>query len=237
MLFRSDRVVDHSLFLNPPLSSCCNLYLTTWFVSFMLCMIYVNFYSDIMGPSFFEKALFSAGILMMFMVVVSAIVEFVHMKSLHAKYCNEGIPPKNVSVLKSGVHALNLISIIQYDLDISNSDGFTETVIGQARIKTGDEHKILILPSDPTTAFVPVAALKDWKKVLREIAFQLFLGMVCFSLLRWKDSATLSEKCLFTVIAGTLCVISSGCFAMYNIACVHNPAMGKCGDTVVHLKR
>ena len=89
----------------------------------------------------------------------------------------------------------------------------------------------------PATAFVPVAALKDWKKVLREIAFQLFLGMVCFSLLRWKDSATLSEKCLFTVIAGTLCVISSGCFAMYSIARVHDPAMGKRGDTFVLLKR
>jgi hypothetical protein len=188
-----DSVVDHSLLLKPPLSSCYCLYLSTWFVSFILCILYVNVYSDIIGPSFIVNAFSSAGILLMFTVLVSTIVDFVHMKSLHAKYCNEGIPPKNVSVLKSGVHALIPISIIQYDLDVTNSDGFSQTVTVQARIKTGDEHKILILPSDPTTAFVPVADLKDWKIVLMEIVLQLFPCVMLFIYFPWKDSSTYSE--------------------------------------------
>ena len=232
-----DRVVDHSLFRIPPLSNRCNLYLTTWFVSFMLCIIYANVYADIIGSSFIVKAFSSAGILLMFMFGVNTAVDFVHMKLLHAKYCNEGIPPKNVSVLKSGVHAQIPISIIQYDLNVTNSDGFSQTVTAQARIKTGDEHKLLILPSDPTTAFVPVADLKDWKTVLKEIVVQLYVCIMWFSYFTWKDSSTFSEKCIFTVIAGTLCVISSGCFAMYSIARVHDPAMGKRGDTFVLLKR
>ena len=102
-----------------------------------------------------------------------------------------------------------------------------------ARIKAGDEHKLLILPSEPTTAFVPEAPPpKSWHTIAKLVASPL--GVISFY--TWKENTGVLEKCMFAAITCTLCVLSSVCFAMVTVSSVHIPSAGKRGNTVVALK-
>ena len=164
---------------------------------------------------------------------VCIITDYLYLQPIQAKYQKEGILPKNIIVLKSGGPATNLTSIIQYEVDITNSYGYSKTVTAYARIKTGDEHKLLILPSEPTTAFVPEEPLpKSWLTIAKLVASPL--GVISFY--TWKENASVLEKCVFAVITGTLFVISSVYYGMATVSIVHNPSAGKRGNTVVFLK-
>ena len=164
---------------------------------------------------------------------VCIITDYLYLQPIQAKYQKEGILPKNIIVLKSGGPATNLTSIVQYEVDIANSDGYSKTVTAYARIKTGDEHKLLILPSEPTTAFVPEEPLpKSWLTIAKLVASPL--GVISFY--TWKENASVLEKCVFAVITGTLFVISSVYYGMATVSIVHNPSAGKRGNTVVFLK-
>ena len=133
-------------------------------------------------------------------------------------------------MLKSGGHATNLTSIIQYEVDITNSDGYTQTVTTYAQIKTGNEHKLLILPSEPTTAFVPEEPPpKSWLTIATLVVSPF--GVISFY--TWKENAGVLENCMFAAITCTLFVISSVCFAIVPVCSVHNPSAGKQGSTVV----
>ena len=161
------------------------------------------------------------------------ITDYLYLQPIQAKYQNEGIQPKNITVLKSGGPTTNLTSIIQYEVDITNNHGYSETVTAYARIKTGDEHKLLILPSEPTSAFVPEAPPpKSWPTIAKLVISPL--GIICFY--TWKENASVLEKCLFAAITVTLFVISAVCYVMATVSIMHNPSAGKQGNTVVFLK-
>ena len=226
-----DRVVDHSLYDLIPCSSCSRMYLATGSVSFMVWMLYASFESGILAIYYFYLAALT---LWLAYDWVNIITDYHCLEPLRSKYQKEGILPKNITVLKSGGHSTNLTSIIQYDVDVTSSDGYTKTMTAHARIKTGDEHKLLILPSEPTTAFVAEAPPpKSWQTIAKLVASPL--GLISFY--TWKENAGLFEKCMFASITGTLFVISFLCFAVVTVSNKHNPAAGKQGDTVVFLKR
>ena len=225
-----DRVVYHSLYGLIPASNRTRLYLTTGFVSFMVWMLCASFEYGTFTIYYF----YLAGLTVwMGYTVAEIIMDNIHLEPVRAKYQREGILPKNITVLKSGGPATNLTSIIQYEVDITNSNGYSKTVTAYARIKAGDEHKLLILPSEPTTAFVPEAPPpKSWLTIATLVASPL--GVISFY--TWKENASVLEKCVFAAITCTLCVISSICFAMGVVSLVHNPSAGKRGNTVVFLK-
>ena len=226
-----DRVIDHSLYNIIPRSQCSQLYLATGIVSFMIWMLYASFEPGILAMYYF----YLAGLtLWLAYDWVGIITDYYYLEPIQSKYQEEGILPKNITVLKSGGHATNLTSIIQYYVDVTSSDGYTKTVTAHARITTGDEHKLLILPSEPSTAFVAEAPPpKSWTTIAKLVASPL--GLISFY--SWKENAGWLEKCIFASITGTLFVISFLCFAVVTVSNKHNPAAGKQGDTVVFLKR
>ena len=225
-----DRVVYHSLYGLISATNRTRLYLTTGFVSFMVWMLCASFeYGTVTFYYFYLAGL----TVWMEYTVAEIIMDNIHLEPVRAKYQREGILPKNITVLKSGGPATNLTYIIQYEVDITNSNGYSKTVTAYARIKAGDEHKLLILPSEPTTAFVPEAPPpKSWLTIATLVASPL--GVISFY--TWKENASVLEKCVFAAITCTLCVISSICFAMGVVSLVHNPSAGKRGNTVVFLK-
>jgi hypothetical protein len=219
--------VDNILHFHIPSTSHARLYLAIGSFSFIVWMFYASFECGIFGLLYVQIARYTLWLAYDWAAII---IDFLYLQPLQMKYQNEGIQPKNITVLKSGGHATNLTSIIQYDVDITDSDGFSQTVTTYAQIKTGDEHKLMILPSEPTTAFVPEAPPpKSWQTIAMLVASPL--GIICFY--NWKENASVLEKCLFASITGTLFVISSACFAMVPVSIMHNPSAGKRGSTVV----
>ena len=224
-----DNAVDHSLYHIIPHSQCTQLYQATGYTSFMVWMLYAFLES---GTSFMY--IYSAGLtLWLAYDWVNIITDYVYLEPIRAKYRKEGVLPKNIAVIKSGGQDTNLTSIIQYDVDVTNSDEYTKTVTACARIKTGDEHKLLILPSEPFTAFVAEAPPpKSWLTIVKLVVSPV--GLISFY--TWKEDTGLLEKCLFAAITGSLFVICSFCYAMVIVSIEHNPLAGKRGNTIVFVK-
>ena len=222
--------VDSVLHVLIPATSYACLYLATGSISVMVWMLYALFEIGIFGLSYVQLALFALWLAHDWAAII---VDLLYLQPARTKYQNEGIQPKNITVLKSGGHATNPTSIIQYDVDITNNHGYSETVTTFAQIKTGDEHKLLILPSEPTTAFVPEEPPpKSWLTIAKLVASPL--GIISFY--TWKENASVMDKCLFAIITCTLFVISLFCYSMVTLSSVHNPSAGKQGNTVVFPK-
>jgi hypothetical protein len=225
-----DRAVDHSLFIIPPASNHARLYLATGLVSFMVWMLYASFECGIFAICYFYLVGLTIWLAYGWVAIIT---DYLYLEPMQSKYQREGLLPKNITVLKSGGHATNLISIIQYEVDITNSNGYSKTLTAHARIKTGDEHKLLILPSEPTTAFVPEdPPPKSWQTIAKLVASPL--GVISFY--TWKENAGVLEKCMFATTTGTLFVVSFLCYSMLTVSLLHNPSAGKRGNTVVFLK-
>ena len=221
---------DNVLHVLIPATSHACLYLATGSISVMVWMLYASFECGISLILYVPIALYSLWLAYDWAAII---IDYLYLQPIQTMYQNEGILPKNITVLKSGGLATNLTSIIQYDVDITDSDRFSQTLTTYAQIKTGDEHRLLILPSEPTTAFVPEAPPpKSWQTIAMLVASPL--GVINFY--TWKENTSVLEKCLFAVITSTLFVISSACFAMAPVSSVHNPSAGKRGSTVVFPK-
>ena len=197
----NDRVVDHSLYYQTPSSKyCSHLYLSAGCICFMIWMMYASFECGISGVYCLYMAILTVWLTN---AVVDIMMDYLQLESECAKYRKEGIFPKNVTVIKSGSPACNPTSIIQYEVDSSSIDGTTKTVMVQAWIKSGDEHEICILPSDPITVFVMPEALppKDWQTIVKLLVSPF--GVISFY--TWKGNAGFWDNCMFAIITGTLC--------------------------------
>ena len=80
------------------------------------------------------------------------ITDYLYLQPIQAKYQNEGIQPKNITVLKSGGPTTNLTSIIQYEVDITSLAMVGQLLGGGAsgtNADVGSEGRIRSLCSSP----------------------------------------------------------------------------------------
>ena len=81
-------------------------------------------------------------------------MDYLQKKPKWTKYQDQKEPPKIITMLKLGNYTFNQASIIQQEASNNISDEKIMTVMAHVPIKAGDEHNILILPSDLGTDFV-----------------------------------------------------------------------------------
>ena len=94
-------------------------------------------------------------------------------------------------MLKQGGHALNLIYITQYVVDVTSSDGYTNVTTAYERIQSGDQDKLLICPFEPQTALMQEAPQpKRWQTTAMLVASPL--GIISFY--NWKENIGMLEK-------------------------------------------
>jgi hypothetical protein len=183
-------------------------------------------------------------------ILTANLMGHLYVLPLRARFEEEGLSPKNLTVLKSGGHEKQLFSIIQYETEMTKSDGNTETVYVQARVPTSKENAALILPSNPKSIFfsaqpstaqllrdAPLAshhALRTWLILKSALGLVLFLLVIFYLSLRYcREDASVKERLVFALITIALCTISSWCQAMANLGRILDSALGRTGETII----
>ena len=162
----------------------------------------------------------------------SLFTRHIFIKPVQAQFQEEGLPLKNMTVLKSfgscdGPYFIN-ISIIQYEVDVINCSGKPDFVKVQARIYGRDLDSLRVLPLQPRCICAPSSP----EGYTGLICFILASPFACISFYDWNESDNWYEKLTFTLITTTLCMLSALCIAIGDLD-VLDAMKGKSGDIVV----
>ena len=129
------------------------------------------------------------------------------MEPLQAQFQEEGLPLKNMTILKSGCsEACDInISIIQYEVDVTNSIGMSDSVRVQARIYEENLPSLRVLPLQPTSICAPgpPGFLPGFIYIL------LASPLGCISFYDWNESDNWQEKWEFALVTTTLCILGA----------------------------
>ena len=228
MLFRS--VVDQSILL---LSPCTHHRLTCHYTAllfFGMRMLYgVSKYSNNEYKTclFIFMMIFSA---ILAYWVVSIITHYIYVEPLCSQFQEEGLPLKNMTVLKSGgsVPMQFNIHIIQYEVDMIDSTRTSSIVKVQARTFEKNLESLRVLPLQPTSICAP--GLPGISTGSMYVLLASPLGFISFY--DWNESDNLHEKCMFALVTAILCILGALCVAIGNLD-ILDTMTGKSKDTVI----
>ena len=162
----------------------------------------------------------------------SLITRHVFVKPVQAQFQEEGLPLKNMTVLKSDDSHVGPIFvsvyIIQYEVDVINSSGKPDIVKVQARIYGRDLDSLRVLPLQPRCICAPSSS----KGYTGLICFILTTPFACISFYDWYERNNWYEKLSFALITITLCMLGALCIAIGDLD-VLDALKGKSGDIVV----
>jgi len=229
----TDRVSYHALLCPPPESSRAWKYLHVGFGSLVVWVMYGSEMTRF-GIWYFTLLIFTFPLTWS---AASALVDRFCLKSLRHQFLQEGVPPKHMTVLKSGGQDGRTVSIIHYEIEFATNDGMAETVTVMARVNTVDERRILILPSVMTSIFAPTLPKSDINERLMVLGSPVAFVIFVYCEISRLENASSINTIIFGLITGTLCIIASVCFAMASAQRVIDSAMGKTGATIVLERR
>ena len=205
-------VVDQSILL---LSPCTHHRLTCHYTAllfFGMRMLYgVSKYSNNEYKTclFIFMMIFSA---ILAFWVVSIITHYIYVEPLCSQFQEEGLPLKNMTVLKSTEVVPSYLNthIIQYEVDVINSTGTSSIVKVYARTRAMNPESLRILPLHPTSICTPGPPGLSPRSMYALLASPLG----CISFYDWNESDDWHEKCVFALVTATLCMLGSLCIAI-----------------------
>ena len=223
-------VFDQSILLIPPSSHHRLIYVCTACLFFGLWFLYgLSKY----GISLHKTCLF----IIMFTFtsfwayfVTAIITKLFFVEPLRMQFQEEGLPLKNMTVLKSGGPDIcdAHFSIIQYEADVINDTGISNNVRVQACIYGKDLDSLLVLPMQPMSICTP----EPPKMYTVTICTLLASPLGCISFYDWNANDTGHEKCVFALVTTTLCFLGAMCIAIKNLD-ILDAMTGKSREVVI----
>ena len=145
-------------------------------------------------------------------MVALIIMDYIYVEPLQAQFRKEGLPLKNMTVLKSTefVPSQFNIHIIQYEVDVINSTGMSDCVRVQAFTFEQNLDSLCVIPLQPTSICGPGPPGLSTGSMCTLLASPL--GFISFY--DWNVSDSWHEKCVFALVTATLCMLGALCFAI-----------------------
>ena len=161
---------------------------------------------------------------------VSITTNYIYVEPLRMQFREKGLPLKIMIVLKSGGSNAphKTISIIQYEVDITNSTGMTDIVKVQACIVGKDTDSLHVLPMQPMSICAPGPP----EHTTMSIYILLASPFGCISFYDWNESDSKHEKCVFAIITATLCMLGALCISRSALN-VMDVMKGKSKSTII----